>query len=1082
MLLALAANAGADPVLQHREILAAQSPASRVEVVPDPRGGVSVAVFDEFGRAHGLHRYSATLQPLGFDSEPLLGAPFAMHSDGSVVESNNDAVPPVPGLSGPNGADCLAARSPGGVAYRRIFSAGVTALTPPDRIDSQGGFYTVADANERQVPLRYAPDCSALAVPQIELDTFLLDPDPLRIGAYLLAGETISGGARYTQLISATEFAPRWFQVLPTAFDEIPTPQLRAAPLGGVWIAGKPLGSDEIRVTYYSDGRERLWERSFPLASQIDLAAAGSFLVLSTHEGDATTPAPAAIRVIDVEGNITGEAQLGNTLLPRRVPAHDPAVAIIATGVDPRPTSNSLENVQLLYQVLVDGKLSTLPALQPGRRAVAITREGTLIAQNYGRSATQPMLLARAPEAPDDTSIAIDAPEPANPLLEGSVSIVDAAGTLLLARQFEAEEKLVQLAPDGSPRWRHSLPATQERRVIVDADRACVEYLPAGSAERRVRCLDRNHGAQLFDTAWPQAMSPLLTLDAQHVLHGFTVDPNCGGTNCDSRLLRSAIDAAGQSSSLPAIEVTGAKGALMHAVQADDGRYVLTWGGTAPRRVSVHAADGTLLHSFARAADLSAAVALGLDAAGNVLLGLRPAGTDDWRLTLLANDGSVRWNRTVRVNRAASTPPALPVGSDWLLLPPPEYTTQAPFLPLRLRGSDGSTLWQLPASSRDGLLLQTSYAIDPTSAKLARAAMVVPLATQAPRGARIDWFALDSGNSLGAQDLLADALAHVQPIAFADDGTLRVVTQHELPAQQEVRTFRVDSPAAASGDLAAERADLLGTWSSSLGTGQGFYFDYDAANDSLYGAWFTYTQQPNLLASELRWYTLIADAPAADGGAHIKIYRSAGGAFGTAPATVTVAVGEGTLRRLGCDRAQFDYRFVEGVEAGVSGSIPLRRALAASRNCTSGDAPAPSRGLDARSSGAWYDPTISGQGLGFDLRPPQGNDGGLFVGAWFTFDVSNRSDDPTSNHWFTLAGPLDAAQAGMFSVPIYRTMGGSLDGEPSTNSWRVGTATLLFTACDRMTFDYVIDDTDLAQQFAAKEGRLNLARVGGCGD
>jgi hypothetical protein len=283
-------------------------------------------------------------------------------------------------------------------------------------------------------------------------------------------------------------------------------------------------------------------------------------------------------------------------------------------------------------------------------------------------------------------------------------------------------------------------------------------------------------------------------------------------------------------------------------------------------------------------------------------------------------------------------------------------------------------------------------------------------------------------------------------------------------------------------DLAADAtvpidASLLGAWRAGDTGGQGVFLDSDGGR--AYGAWFTYSADGGHTPEALRWYTLVQDGEADAGEVGFTVYANRGGAFGALPASLAVQAGRARLRRLHCDRAMLVY----SLDGGFENAIPLERSVARTRPCDESDRPTPSAaGLDPRSAGAWHDPATPGQGLAFDLRPPGGGDGGLFAGAWFTFDPAGAADDPTAQHWFTLAGTLASASDGRVEVPIFRTMGGMLDARPTNNTERVGTATLQFTACDAMTLAYAFDDTDVAQAFRGRRGTLALRRITACTD
>ncbi|MGD9584892.1 MAG: hypothetical protein AB7V26_14645 [Lysobacterales bacterium] len=61
-----------------------------------------------------------------------------------------------------------------------------------------------------------------------------------------------------------------------------------------------------------------------------------------------------------------------------------------------------------------------------------------------------------------------------------------------------------------------------------------------------------------------------------------------------------------------------------------------------------------------------------------------------------------------------------------------------------------------------------------------------------------------------------------------------------------------------------------------------------------------------------------------------------------------------------------------------------------------------------------------------------------------------------------------------------RTLGGSFDELPTSNTQRVGTATVTRLACDRAELSYQFDDSEIAAAFRGISGNQILTRIGGC--
>jgi hypothetical protein len=300
----------------------------------------------------------------------------------------------------------------------------------------------------------------------------------------------------------------------------------------------------------------------------------------------------------------------------------------------------------------------------------------------------------------------------------------------------------------------------------------------------------------------------------------------------------------------------------------------------------------------------------------------------------------------------------------------------------------------------------------------------------------------------------------------------------------------VTSPPATIDPL---QAGVGGIWYAPYEGGHGFGIDQVAGSNTFFVSWFTYapvdadTNVTNDPAA-LRWYTLQGSADSTENVVPLIIYANTGGTFATG-VTTPEDVGMANLSFSDCSHAKLTYAFSQSggaSSAGMSGSIDLIRLTPQPADCilptgtTPGADVADNDGFETRQSGAWFDPSSSGQGVEFSITPSSAASSGLVFGAWFTYDPAGGLDDPTSQHWFTLQGDLSAGNRGSVVVPIYSTLGGSFDDVPATTTMRIGQATLTFDDCSSATLTYQFDDNVLAGSYRNLDGTLHLAPLTAC--
>jgi hypothetical protein len=120
----------------------------------------------------------------------------------------------------------------------------------------------------------------------------------------------------------------------------------------------------------------------------------------------------------------------------------------------------------------------------------------------------------------------------------------------------------------------------------------------------------------------------------------------------------------------------------------------------------------------------------------------------------------------------------------------------------------------------------------------------------------------------------------------------------------------------------------------------------------------------------------------------------------------------------------------------------------------------------AEHSGAWYQPTTSGQGFVLDIAPQQN----IVYAGWFTFPATSTA---TAVHrWFTAYAPYSAGQTSS-RMTVYRNTGGNFDAPPVTQGQAVGSATLTFQSCTSGRYDYEINLDGILRR-----GSIPLSRLG----
>ena len=652
-----------------------------------------------------------------------------------------------------------------------------------------------------------------------------------------------------------------------------------------------------------------------------------------------------------------------------------------------------------------------------------------------------------------------------------------------------ARYSLSKISPAGTKIWESA--ATDglwwTARLSKNADRICIggnraDYVlytysgsppPGGAPDTRAECYAAATGAALWSTELrasdtyfsnPVILRVLADSRLAAAYEGAVGGYEVATLGADGSVAASHIIAAGQAAGI-----------------APDGSTLFFDNETAPT-LSVVRADGSTayeempsVHSiaFAQYLDDGTAEFIAVAADGSLVAGA------------ISSAGALQWSTPVADAATASSLQALSAqdndhGDIFLALATGATSNRL----MRIDRTSGAIVWQsavLPASTDSGI------AIDPASGKpvfYARYDHKIGLQAVDVSSGAVD---APRYEACGVADCAGLKLDRAQ---FGADATLRVVLTYASLTPQPATAPQVlglDAVAQARTPIAAAQPGVVGAWYAPYETGQGFLVDYIAYANTLFIPWFTYTQAGGNDPSALAWYTLQGPVSPTATEAGLVIYRVDDGIFQRASGT-TRTVGTAHARFFDCDHGTLDYQFDDDVNGGATGSINISRLSPSTSPCAlaNGSAVPPeiqnaaNDGFDARQSGAWFDPTMAGQGIEFTVIPSGGGFAGLLFGAWFTFDPENASDDPANAHWFTLQGDLSSASNGAVTVPILVALGGTFDDAPTRNIVRVGQATITFDGCATATLDYRFDDTIAAHAYRNLTGRVNLTKFESC--
>jgi hypothetical protein len=813
------------------------------------------------------------------------------------------------------------------------------------------------------------------------------------------------------------------------------------------------------------------------------IAPNGDVLVLA-DSGNGSTPASRLTLVrFDAIGNVVSTANIDAT---------DGAAAIYASSLAALPDSSALVSV---YS-------ADAPSDQPpSGKFVRVDRTGTVASSSFATSNAIPAVDAAVANAIADDGTAYlvtnNQQDPVDPISTAS---------------FHSRAAVSAVSPAGTLKWKVDVDGYwQDAKLAIGADRVCIlgNFAPhamlgfgtpvsqfGDNPDTRVECHAIGTGAVTSTaTLMPAGDQPAklggIGFAAGGTLVAIYAPVDAGGSPIDGTKV-TTLDASGEPIATQTID-----GDASLVAGCSDGGFALV-DNTDSVGVTRVDPDGSVAWNVAVPSVSSPAAGAQCLGDGSVAIEGYLSNGDNTKFgaTLLSPAGSVRWTSVLADGGAVS-----------------------PIYAFNGATADASNLYVTSVNGPDGVAgvapdKSTVSRIDLATGHLAWTDTFEPVATDGvaidPASGAVIWHAIDSARittrvidpATGAVSALAHRTCDNVTCAYersigsarvADDGTFR----YALLGGDTPHVVAIDSITATPPSIDVAQAAISGAWYAPYAGGQGFTLDYVPGSGTIFMPWFTYVPAADHDGNgyvdvdndpaALSWYSFQGTASPGDDAATLTIYANTGGAFASGT-TSAHAVGTATLRFSDCGHGSVDYWFDASgsAAAGRSGTIDIVRLTPQAGDCTetngatAGATADANDGFDTNQSGAWFDPSTGGQGIVLSVTPSSASSAGLLFGTWFTYDPAGASDDPTTQHWFTLQADFSAASNGAVVVPIYSTLGGSLDDTPATTTVRVGQGTLTMQDCTSATFAYQFDSTVMAGAYRGLSGTLHLSPLTAC--
>lgn len=665
---------------------------------------------------------------------------------------------------------------------------------------------------------------------------------------------------------------------------------------------------------------------------------------------------------------------------------------------------------------------------------------------------------------------------------------LDTEGRLAIVAGDQEASSVELLDAEGRPLWRSTDPSVRFDRVALpSADRVCTAQVDFGLA--RLACRRANDAQVVWQKDFDFGVDPARVLAFQG-----RPDGSVAAVLAPASIFGPASGAPPQKAApvltqLVVLDATGQvtlrrefQASPTAAYFAPDGSLLNLSRGPFGR-TEVIAPDGTQRFALDR-------LALGLGEDGEVLTGRPLNGGQsllmvrrgaDTQLQLLDASGQQVWRRNLPESLAATGFRAIEIAGDLVLANDTPQTVGARNLAgiVRLRRDDGALVWQRSAPHYSQIGCSMTIALSSNGQQLAFVATLRD-------SVEVQVVDVVDGRLLNQRSLPADRVVKSVGSRLNAAGQLRTfgVDENGPGAKALVNAFGgLFDPVA--DDQGVGRVARSGAWYDVSSAGQGWFLDVIPSSRTLYAAWFTYETGESVFdnaPARLRWYSLQGQyGDASDRDITLDILENRDGVFAAPPVTTARKVGTATLRFDGCGSAILDYAFDVGENGGRADRTGWRALAIRDPSCATTPTELLGGGFSSAASGAWFDPANAGQGVVGVVQPPSATQPGLLFAGWFHYDPAGRADDPRAQAWLTFQGELPtSASGGTAEVGIFRTLGGTLGGPATRNTLRIGTASIRFDGCNRMTLAYRFDaGVDLAP-YAGVVGSQTLQKLGGC--
>lgn len=893
-------------------------------------------------------------------------------------------------------------------------------------------------------------------------------------GVHALATVTDSGD---TVLALASDGTVRWRWTETTAgtsYDSI-----RRTTRGDLVLSGQmaEAGATRTAVTVLDANGEVRWRHVGPsgLATRLAVASDGRVLV-ATLPAAGSSEATQLFLLAAADGR--EEWRRVRTAPPTAVHLDQTGgVLVVETGVNATVLERLDASGSTRWRVGTSAQYQQLPS----QDAFLLRADGSVLAVTNAGVIHR---FAAADGSQSERTIA----DPRLGVGNASVARLGSDGHFAFGTIEQSQSTLTVLAPDGQVQWRQTDPRLKFDSVTLDApDRVCA--VRAGTGEARLSCWQLADGTLIWERAFDFGQNTVSGLGISALpdrrvvavagISGLIGPATAAGKSEDPvqrRLL--VVDAQGQ------VVADRPLTAISHwQYLGRDGEFLQENGfGDQHPNIERFDSQGALRFVATRQSlnlgDVSVIDGQPLTQGESLLL-VQRGSEGPLQLVLLDAAGAVRWQQALPSNLGFGRLQIVERG-EALFVSTYAYNFFSPLAQTgvaRLRRTDGALGWQIRAPHYDLLGIGPALTLDSSGQTLAFHATLRD-------SHEVQLYATADGQLLGQRTLVSTPGQFAVGARLDPSGQIRTLG-YEDPADSEIR-LRIDrhtevfqpQPARSIGRVARS-----GAWFDAMHTGQGWLLDVLPASRTLYAAWFTYEAgegAPQSSPARLRWYSLQGTYGEGAEQMQLDILENRGGVFAAPPVTSARKVGTATLRFDGCASGVLDYRFDDGENGGRADRVALRALAIRDPACPEQPSERQAAGFSSAASGAWFDPATAGQGVVGVVQPPVANQPGLLFAGWFHYDPAGRSDDPRGQAWLTLQGELPATASGSAEVGIFRTLGGSLGAEATRNTVRIGSATVRFDGCDRMTLNYQFDSEGAASPYAGTTGTQQLVKLGGC--